>query len=51
MNTTIEVKKDLYKVLSVMFFIAVILVVLKMYDAKSNEVSKIGEKILSTYVN
>jgi hypothetical protein len=51
MHTTIEVKKDLFKVLSVMFVIAMLLTAIKLYDTKTNEVGKIGEKILSTYVN
>lgn len=51
MNSQIEVRKDLMKVIGLMALIAVILVSLKMYDAKTNEVGKIGEKLLHTYVN
>ena len=51
MTSQIEVKKELFKVLTVMAFIAIILTAIKMYDTKTNEVGKIGEKILSNYVN
>lgn len=46
MSTQIEVRKDLVKVISLMLIIGVVLVILKMYDAKTNEVGKIGEIIL-----
>lgn len=51
MNSQIEVRKDLIKVIGLMTLITVILFTIKMYDAKTNEVGKIGEKLLHTYVN
>ena len=51
MNSPLDVKKDLVKVITVMVFIAGILTAIKLYDAKTNEVVKIGEKLLSQYVN
>lgn len=51
MKYQVEVKKDLVKVLSLLALIAVVLTAIKMYDAKTNEVGKVGEKILKTYVN
>jgi hypothetical protein len=51
MTNTFDVQKDLIKVFAVMAFIAIVLVAIKMYDAKTNEVGKIGEFILSKYVN
>ena len=51
MTSQIEVKKDLVKVVLLMSLIGLILVAIKMYDAKTNEVGKIGEFILSKYVN
>lgn len=51
MNHQVEVRKDLLKVISLMIFIGIILAGIKMYDAKTNEVGKVGEKLLKTYVN
>lgn len=51
MNSQIEVRKDLIKVMGLMAFIALVLFSIKMYDAKTNEVGKIGKKLLHTYVN
>lgn len=45
-----EVKKDLVKVITIIIVFAAILTTLKMYDAKTNEIAKIGEKLLSRYV-
>jgi len=51
MNHQVEVRKDLLKVISLMIFIGIILAGIKMYDAKTNQVGKVGEKLLQTYVN
>ena len=51
MNQQIEIRRDLLRVMSLVACAIVVLIVIKMYDAKTNEVGKIGEKILKRYVN
>ncbi len=50
MNHQPEVRKDLLKVFSLIALFVVALVALKMYDAKTNEVAKVGSKLLDSYV-
>ena len=51
MSQHIEVRKDLIKVISLMVFMGLILFSIKLYDAKTNEVDKIGKILLDRYVN
>jgi hypothetical protein len=50
MNYQPEVKKDLVKVITILFVFAVALTALKMYDTKTNEIAKIGSFLLDKYV-
>lgn len=45
-----EVRKDLLKVFILMLIFVGSLIALKLYDTKTNEVGKIGHKLLKTYV-
>ena len=46
-----EVKNDLVRVVMLITFIAIVLTFIKMYDTKTNEVEKIGEKIFSRFID
>lgn len=50
MKYEVEVKKDLWKVIAIIGVFAIILVGLKLYDAKTNEIALIGNKLLSSFV-
>lgn len=50
MMQQIEVKKDLIRVIILIAFISIVLITIKMYDTKTNEVGKIGEKLLSQFI-
>lgn len=45
-----EVKRDLLKVITIIVIFGAALTLLKMYDAKTNEIAKIGNTLLSRYV-
>lgn len=45
-----EIKKDLITITIIIVIFAAGLVSLKMYDAKTDQIAKIGHYILSTYV-
>lgn len=45
-----EVKKDLWKVITIIVVFCVGLGLLKMYDAKTNGIVKVGQNLLDKYV-
>ena len=42
-----EVKKDLFKVFTIILVFSGILVALKLYDTKTNRIAKVGNSILN----
>lgn len=51
MKYEIEVRKDLVVVMIILAVFGLGLAALKLYDAKTNEVGKIGEFIMTRFVN
>lgn len=45
-----DIRKDLLKVFSIIVIFGIFLTALRIYDAKTNEVAKIGNILLNRYV-